>query len=156
MTERRIREAVLDDAEAIAAHNAAMARETEGIELPEARVRAGVRAVLKYPARGRYWVCERSGRIIGQVMVTYEWSDWRNADFWWIQSVYTVPDARGEGVYRALHEHVVREARLAGACGVRLYVERANSRARGVYARLGMQPAPYEMMEIDFVVVRGH
>jgi GNAT superfamily N-acetyltransferase len=154
MTALGIRGATEADAATIAAFNAAMARETEGLELPPERVLAGVRGIFAKPVRGQYFLCESGGRVVGQLMVTYEWSDWRNGNFWWIQSVYTVPESRRQGVYRALHEHVVSAARAAGACGVRLYVEHANARARGVYARLGMRAGPYEMMEIDFVIAR--
>jgi GNAT superfamily N-acetyltransferase len=151
-----VRKATKNDADALVRFNAAMARESEGVELPEARLRAGVLALFEDPSRGQYWVCERDGAIIGQCMVTYEWSDWRNANFWWIQSVYTAPAARRRGVYRALHEEVLRESRRAGACGVRLYVERANTGARAVYEKLGLRAAPYEMMEVDFVLQRKH
>ncbi len=151
----RIRTAVAADLPTIVAFNAAMAQETEGLFLDHARLEAGVRAVLDDPRRGAYWIAEAGGAPVGQTLVTLEWSDWRNADFWWIQSVYVAADHRGQGVYRALHEHVVREARAAGACGVRLYVEHENDRARSVYRHLGMRPAPYEMMEEDFVLRRG-
>jgi GNAT superfamily N-acetyltransferase len=152
----RVREAGPADAGTIVRFNAEMARETEEIELPLDRLHAGVDSVFAEPSRGRYWICERDGRPVGQLMVTYEWSDWRNGNFWWIQSVYTEPASRKQGVYRALHEFVLNAARASGACGVRLYVERKNTRARGVYARLGLAEAPYEMMEVDFVIPRDH
>ena len=88
-------------------------------------------------------------------MITFEWSDWRNGNFWWIQSVYVAPEARGSGVYRRLYEHVREAAVEAGnVCGLRLYVERANRRAQEVYQRQGMRAAPYEMYEVDFVIGR--
>lgn len=152
----RVRPAVAQDIPTIARFNAEMARESENIELPMERVSAGVAGLFNNPARGRYWVCELDGKVAGQLMITYEWSDWRNADFWWIQSVYTDPKFRKRGVYRALHENVVAAARAAGACGVRLYVERHNSGARAVYEHLGMKSAPYEFLEIDFVIKRDH
>lgn len=150
-----IRPAERGDVATLARFNRAMAAESEGIDLPEDRVRRGVEALFDDPRRGRYWICEERGVPVGQCMVTYEWSDWRAADFWWIQSVYTDPNSRRRGVYRALHGRVLEEARAAGAAGVRLYVERHNAGARAAYARLGMAAAPYEMMEIDFVISRG-
>ncbi|MBI3818975.1 MAG: GNAT family N-acetyltransferase [Planctomycetes bacterium] len=149
-----VRPATPEDARIIARFNCEMARESESIELPAARIAAGVSAVLENPTRGRYWICEIDGIPAGQMMVTYEWSDWRNADFWWIQSVYTDPKYRNRGVYKSLHAHVLGAARAAGACGVRLYVEKENRRARAVYEHLGMHAAPYEMLEIDFVIHR--
>jgi GNAT superfamily N-acetyltransferase len=149
-----IRKANREDIPLIAQFNRDMARETEGIDLPAERILGGVAAIFDRPSRGQYWLCLEDGRAVGQLMVTYEWSDWRNADFWWIQSVYTIPSARGRGVYRRLHETVIREATAAGACGIRLYVERHNAAARAVYEKLGMRAAPYEMLEIDFVVKR--
>jgi len=150
-----IRHARLADAAVIAGFNAAMARETEHLELDPARLEAGVRAVLSDASKGFYVVAEAGGRIIGQAMITYEWSDWRNAAFWWIQSVYVDPEFRGQGVFRQLYEFLFEEARRAGACGVRLYVERQNARARGAYERLGMRRADYELYEVDFVIRRA-
>lgn len=151
-----IRKATIRDVETIVGFNAAMARESENLELPAERLRAGVEGIFKNPARGQYWICEIDGEPAGQLMITFEWSDWRNADFWWIQSVYTDPKYRNRGVYRSLHERVVDEARRRGSCGVRLYVEKHNSNARAVYQHLGMAVAPYEMLEVDFVIKRTH
>lgn len=150
----RVRDAEPGDRETIVGFNASMGRETEGLELPLERLRRGTQALLEDPRRGRYWIAELDGVPVGQIMVTYEWSDWRAADFWWIQSVYTKPEHRGRGVYRALHGHVVALAQRSGAAGVRLYVERHNTGARAVYEKLGMKSGPYEMMEIDFVISR--
>jgi GNAT superfamily N-acetyltransferase len=95
------------------------------------------------------------GEVIGQLMITYEWSDWRNGNFWWIQSVYVRPDWRGEGVFRRLYQEVERQARqLGGSCGLRLYVELDNTRAQQVYARLGMRETAYKIYESDFVLSR--
>ena len=152
-----VREAVAGDAETIARFNARMAEETEGIALEWERVLAGVRAVFEKPERGWYLVAANAagGEVVGQLMVTYEWSDWRNGVFWWIQSVYVAPEARGKGVYKTLYEELLRRARAdSGVCGIRLYVEKNNERARGVYARAGMKRAEYEMYEVDFVIAR--
>lgn len=149
-----IRAAVREDAARIIQFNISMARESEGIDLPVERITRGVQGIFDDPSRGRYWLCESGGIVAGQLMITYEWSDWRAANFWWIQSVYTDPAFRRRGVYGALHRHVLSEARRQGACGVRLYVEHHNKSARAVYAHLGMAEAPYGMMEIDFVVRR--
>lgn len=127
-----------------------MARETEGIALDLEVLRAGVAAVFEAPARGRYFVAETDGRVVGQLMVTYEWSDWRNANVWWIQSVYVWPEHRQAGVYRALYAHVQAEARSAGAAGLRLYVDRRNAAAQTVYARLGMDGDHYLLFEHMF------
>tara|TARA_B100000315_G_scaffold240093_1_gene259572 strand:- start:340 stop:846 length:507 start_codon:yes stop_codon:yes gene_type:complete len=148
-----VRQASSDDMETLVEFNAAMARETEGKALDLARLRAGVAAGLEQDGRGFYLVAELSGQVVGQLLVTTEWSDWRNADFWWIQSVYVDPGHRRLGVYRTLHSHVLVEARRRhGVCGLRLYVDRDNHVARQVYAGLGMQYSRYDMLEIDFVL----
>jgi len=133
-----IRPAILDDAAVLVAFNQEMAQETESKSLDIDTLGAGVRAALGDRAKGRYFVAHDGGDVLGALMVTLEWSDWRNGDFWWIQSVYVKPAARKRGVYRALHEHVVAAARAAGAVGVRLYVEPHNARAIATYERLRM------------------
>ena len=151
----RIRRATVADAERIAEHNAAMARETEDLELDRQRLRRGVEAVLNDPAKGFCTVAEADGRVVGQMMVTFEWSDWRNATFWWLQSVYVAPEYRRRGIYRRLYQHVLDEAKSRqDICGVRLYVSKENVAAQQVYERLGLEQAHYEMYEIDFVLER--
>lgn len=145
-----IREARRDDAEALVAGNLAMAEETEGLRLDPEVLRAGVRAVLEGRAAGRYYVAEEAGRVVAQLMITHEWSDWRNRDVWWIQSVYVWPEARARGRYRALYEHVLEQARAAGAGGVRLYVDTRNQRAQSVYTALGMDGGHYRVFERMF------
>jgi GNAT superfamily N-acetyltransferase len=146
-----IRRAEPVDADIIAAFNQAMAVETEGRRLDGATLAAGVRAVLRDPARGLYYLAERGGAVVGPLLLTYEWSDWRNGWFWWIQSVYVAPAARGGGVYRGLHEHVAALARAAGdVCGVRLYVDAGNAAAQAVYRRLGMAVTNYRLFETDW------
>jgi len=145
-----VRTARAEDLETLVAHNLAMARETEGRELDPETVRAGTRELLEQTRRGFYLLAELPEGPAGQLMVTYEWSDWRNGDFWWIQSVYVRPDARRRGVFSALLRWLVERAGSdARVCGLRLYVHRENSTAQQTYRRLGLQPAPYLMYERD-------
>jgi len=146
-----LRTARLDDLDRIVLFNQAMARETEGRSLDRDTLRKGVGAVLSDPAKGVYHVAEREGRLVGQLLITREWSDWRNADVWWIQSVYVSREARRRGVYRRLHEHVRERAREEGAAGLRLYVDRDNEPARRTYEELGMRRSDYRMFEEMFV-----
>lgn len=137
-----------EDRDTIAAFNAAMARETEGKELDLAVLRSGVERAISDPSRGRYLVAELDGRVAGCLFVTREWSDWHDRWYWWIQSVYTQPDARGRGVYTALHERVRDEARAAGdVAAIRLYVEKRNRRAQRTYRALGMVDSDYLVYE---------
>ena len=99
---------------------------------------------------GRYYVAERGGEVVGCLMVTYEWSDWRNGTFWWIQSVYVTPSARRTGTFRRLYTTVRETALAGGACGLRLYVERDNRGAQATYASLGMVTTPYLLLEEEF------
>ena len=150
-----IRRATMADADIVARFNLALAAESEGLELDPARVRQGVEVVLDDPAKGFYTLAEADGRVIGQMMVTFEWSDWRNATFWWLQSVYVQPTYRRRGVYRRLYEQVLEEAKARNdICGVRLYVSKENQIAQRVYERLGLKPAQYAMYEADFVLER--
>lgn len=155
-----VRRATLDDAETIAQFNEAMAEETEDKALDPETVRAGVRAVFDRPEQAFYLVAEQgeqtvgshsestSSQVLGALMITTEWSDWRNSDFWWIQSVYVRPEARRTGVYRALHRDVRQRAREEpDVCGLRLYVERDNAAAQAAYRELGMTEPPYQMYE---------
>ncbi len=151
MNEISIRVATEADVETVVANNAAMALETEGRELDRETLRSGVHRVLSDPTRGVYYLAEVDGRVVGQLLITREWSDWRDAWFWWIQSVFVAPEARRTGVYRVLHGHVVAEARRAGdVCGIRLYAEQENTRAQQVYERMGMQRSAYVMYEEDW------
>ena len=146
-----VRKAGLEDLETIVEFNAAMALETEGRALDLATLRAGVLSVLTDGSRGLYLIAESAGRAAGQLMVTTEWSDWRNAWFWWIQSVFVHQDFRRQGIYRALDQRVRELAREQGdVCGIRLYVDRDNLPAQQVYERLGMEHARYYLMELEF------
>ncbi len=146
-----IRKATPADAGFIVESNVAMSLETEGLALDEGLVRPGVAAALTDGALGFYLVAEIDGRPAGQLMVTYEWSDWRNGLFWWIQSVYVRPEFRRRGVYRALHRHAADAAQAAGGvCGLRLYVEQDNAVAQQVYESLEMRRTRYLMYEVEF------
>lgn len=145
--ELELRTAEPQDVDRIVLFNQAMARETEGRDLDRGVLRSGVEALLSHPERGAYYVAEREGEIVGQLLVTTEWSDWRDAEVWWIQSVYVSREARRAGVYRALHEHVRERAVAAGGAGLRLYVDRDNRPARETYLELGMRESHYVMYE---------
>ena len=146
-----VRDATLSDAETIASYNSRMAEETEGRPLPRDVIGPGVAALLSDSEKGRYWVAESDGKLVGQIMMTYEWSDWRNATLWWIQSVYVHPDFRRQGVYSALYRHIESLAKAsADVCGLRLYVENGNKRAQQTYEALGMVDPNYKVMEAIF------
>lgn len=146
-----IRDATPADAPFLVDANAAMALETEHKTLDRNVLERGVAAVFERPARGFYLIAEHAGERLGGLLVTYEWSDWRNGDWWWIQSVYVLPSARRGGVFRALYGEVERRARAArGVVGLRLYVERDNRRAQATYIALGMADARYRVLEAAF------
>lgn len=142
-----VRQARPDDVDRIVLFNQALARESEGRELDRATLRKGVEALLDDPARGTYWLAEKDDEVVAQLLITTEWSDWRNAEIWWIQSVYVSRRHRREGIYRALHDRVRTEAGRAGAGGLRLYVDRDNRPARRTYEELGMRRSHYVMFE---------
>ena len=151
MSELAIRAATPGDLDTVVDFNARLAEESEGVLLDRATLRDGVREILSNRARGSYYVACGAGGIVGQMMHTREWSDWRNGDIWWIQSVYVRPDFRRRGVCRALYEHL-KELALTdpGVVGLRLYVERENAVAQATYAGLGMRMAGYLVMESLF------
>jgi ribosomal protein S18 acetylase RimI-like enzyme len=136
------------EASALVEFNQAMALETEGKTLVDEKIGNGVKAVFSDEKKGFYVVAEDNGKIAGGLMITFEWSDWRDAWFWWIQSVYILPEYRGKRIYRMLYEFVKNEAGKQGnVCGFRLYVEHDNLRAQKVYEKLGMQSSHYLMYE---------
>ncbi len=144
----KIRLANLNDVAALVSFNLAMARETEAKELDLPTLTAGVENLLKNKERGFYVVAEDSSKVTGSLMVTFEWSDWRNGLFWWIQSVYILPEYRRRGIYRRLYEFVkARAAADPGVCGFRLYVEQENRIAQRTYEQLGMTETHYRMYE---------
>ena len=143
-----IRQATRQDAAELSEFNINMARETEGIELIPEVIEAGVRALIAKPERGYYLVVELDNGIQASLMVTTEWSDWRNGVFWWIQSVYVRPAYRRQGLYRELYARVKELAEQEPAvCGFRLYVERTNRVAQQAYAALGMSETGYKLFE---------
>ena len=156
----RVRPAQAADLDLLAGWAAAMAWETEHKRLDPAIVRAGVEAGLADPARARYFVAmeqaltagrETIASAVGTLMLTREWSDWRNGEWWWIQSVYVAEEHRRRGVFAALYRHVEQLARAAdGVIGLRLYVERDNANAQNTYQSLGMQDAGYRIYEAEF------
>ena len=143
-----IRPARADDAPAIVEFNRRMAHETEGLELDAAILGRGVARALADPSKGRYLLAESDGQVVGQLMFTTEWSDWRDGWFWWIQSVYVVESARRLGVFRALYDRTAELAREAGdVIGLRLYVEEHNARAQATYLKQGMARTHYLVFE---------
>jgi ribosomal protein S18 acetylase RimI-like enzyme len=148
MSGTEVRRANPDDAAFLIDFNRKMARETEGKELDQHLITAGVQALLANEALGFYVIAAHDGEIAGSLMITTEWSDWRNGQFWWIQSVYVKPDCRRRGIYRSLHEFVKRLARQdPTVCGFRLYVERENAVAQQTYRSLGMHETTYRLFE---------
>ncbi len=152
MNDIRIRAATRDDIAILVDANAAMARETEDKALDRERLTRGVAAVFDDARRGFYRIAERDGQAMGCLLVTFEWSDWRDGDWWWIQSVYVTPPARRHGVFRALYHDVETSARTTpGVVGLRLYVEWENARAQRTYAALGMEQEHYHLYARPFV-----
>ena len=146
-----IRRAISADIDVLVSFNAAMAQETEDKALNQEALKSGIEAMLKDDALGFYLVAETNGQAVGQLMITTEWSDWRNSCFWWLQSLYVLPDYRRQGVFRRLYNYVRQEAHRAGnVCGLRLYVERTNTLAQQVYVNLGMDLSHYDMYEVEF------
>lgn len=143
-----VRDATAADGPKIVEFQLAMARETEGIELDPGTLNRGVAAVFAEPGLGRYFVAVLDGVVVGSLMITYEWSDWRDGLVWWIQSVYVVPDARGTGIYRRLYEAIQSLVKgSVGIRGIRLYVDTRNVSAQKVYERLGMDGGHYRVFE---------
>lgn len=146
-----IRAAEVADVAFLVESNTAMALETEHKSLDRDVLTRGTQAVFDDPRRGFYLIAEQDGERAGCLLVTHEWSDWRNGDWWWFQSVYVTTTARRTGVFRALYAEVERRARAAGAVGLRLYVERENERAQRTYASLGMEEEAYKMLRRGFI-----
>ncbi len=149
-----IRPGILHDLDFLVSSNAALAWETEHRQLDLSILRAGVLALLQDPHKGWYVVAETPSQtgpslVVGQLLVTFEWSDWRNRTFWWLQSVYVCPDYRRKGVFKQLYNYVMKQARSRNeaVCGFRLYVEQDNIIAHESYEHLGFHKAPYDMYE---------
>ena len=152
-----IRRATIADAEIISVFNSALARETEARILDRSLLQAGVRSILEDPSKGWYAVAvglsnTEQSTIVGQILITFEWSDWRNGQFWWLQSLYVDHLYRQQGIFRRLYEYVCEQAQTHSekVCGFRLYVERENHQAHQAYAHIGFQETSYQMHEIDF------
>ena len=146
-----VRSATVEDVDAPVRFNTAMALETEDKRLDPEILRRGVTRLISDPSLGRCLIADTGGATVGTLSVTQEWSDWRCGLFWWIQSVYVLPEARGQGVFEALYQAIENEARGDPAvCGLRLYVERQNERAQRTYARLGMEETAYRIFETEF------
>ncbi|GJL60625.1 MAG: hypothetical protein NPIRA03_34820 [Nitrospirales bacterium] len=147
----------MSDLKTIVNFNVALARETENRALDVRILESGVAALLKDPGKGWYAVAEKPledarAIVVGQILITFEWSDWRNGNFWWLQSVYVHPDQRQQQIFRQLYEYVQRQAHLnqETVCGYRLYVEKKNHQAHQAYAHLGFQETAYHMYERGF------
>ncbi len=148
MSAVQYREAAPADASAIIEFQVAMARETEDVALEVEVTTRGVHAVFADPSHGRYFVAESGSRVVASLMITYEWSDWRNGVVWWIQSVYVIPEFRRRGVYAGLYAHVKAMVDAEPSIrGIRLYVDDRNQPAQEVYARLGMNGEHYKVFE---------
>jgi GNAT superfamily N-acetyltransferase len=144
----QIRHATLADANTLVDFNRAMALETEGLHLIPELLALGVERVLTEPQRGFYLVSQCDQQVVGALLVTYEWSDWRNGNWWWIQSVYVRPDFRKQGIFRGLYQFVSQLAQQdTTVCGLRLYAERDNAAALATYTKLGMRMTHYSMLE---------
>lgn len=143
-----VREATREDIAVIQAFQLAMAEETEGLALDAETLHRGITTVFDQPEKGRYFVAMTEGKIVGSLMITYEWSDWRCRTIYWIQSVYVLPEYRRKGVYRALYEHVRALAEADETVGgIRLYVDSQNHTAQHTYSRLGMNGEHYKVFE---------
>ncbi len=148
MSEILYRNATPAEADTIVGFQVAMALETEDLILDAEICARGVAAVFANAALGQYFVAEQAGKIIASLMITYEWSDWRNGLVWWIQSVYVTPEARQQGIYAGLYDHVKTIVKAdKNLRGIRLYVDERNQRAQQVYAKLGMNGEHYRVFE---------
>ncbi|MBA39321.1 MAG: GNAT family N-acetyltransferase [Dehalococcoidia bacterium] len=151
MVQISIREGSISDTPTISRFQQQMALETESKILKESTIRKGVESVLKCPNKGFYIIAETDSQIIGSLLVTFEWSDWRNGWFFWIQSVFVDAKYRRQGVYRVMHSEVIRRTKASGnCCGIRLYVEKDNRNAQKVYKTLGMHETDYYLYEEEF------
>ncbi|MFN8210742.1 MAG: GNAT family N-acetyltransferase [Bacteroidales bacterium] len=142
-----VRKAKETDSEAVISFQEAMAMETEGLRLDRTVLTPGVRRVFDDPSKGCYYVAEAEGSVIASLLITYEWSDWRNADVWWFQSVYVKKEYRRKGIFRLMYSHIKGEAEANGIAGLRLYVETNNIVAQKTYESMGMTGEHYRMYE---------
>jgi len=146
--ELKIRLAKIDDSHTIAGFQLKMAIETENLKLDNETVQKGVKAVFEKPKLGQYFVAENDGKIIASMLTTFEWSDWRNAQVWWLQSVYVLPEFRQQGIFKKMYEFVKTLAKKDEKVGgIRLYVDKTNVRAQEVYKAVGMNGEHYQVFE---------
>ena len=146
MSTYRIRNATASDRDTLVEFTMNEGREAEGTDLDPAGVIRGVEAAFATPPRARYWIAETRGHIVASTSIVTEWSDFHGGEYWWIQSIYIVPDHRGSGLLEQLLDHLSEEARRADALDLRLYVHKANPRAINAYRRCGFSEAPYLIM----------
>jgi GNAT superfamily N-acetyltransferase len=142
-----IRKATPEDSEVIIDFQQKMAWETEHMTLVAEIIDKGVKAVFNDNSRGQYWVAEEKDNIVASLLITYEWSDWRNCNIWWFQSVYVLPEFRRKGIFRSMYLHIKDEAGKESIAGLRLYVETNNSVAQNTYEAIGMKSLHYKMFE---------
>ena len=145
-----VRKATIKDIQSIARFNQTMSLETESKSLSSDLIIPGVTYLVEHPEAGFYLVAETQGQLSGCLGITYEWSDWRNGLFWWIQSVFVEPDFRRQSVFTSMYEQVSDLAKQDNACGLRLYVEKENTQAQATYKKLDMIETHYRLMEIEF------
>ncbi len=146
-----IRKHNINDLSTLVSFNCAMAEESEGKKLFPETIQSGVLALLEDESKGFYLLAEMDDQVVGQLMITKEWSDWRNGHFWWIQSVYVLPGYRKKGVYRSLHEAIIKMGKSEDhVCGIRLYVDKDNTIAQEVYKKMGMEASHYTLFEEDW------
>lgn len=139
----------ISNVEDIARFQVDMAMESEGLALDYERVHRGVQAVMDDEAKGQYVIALLGGKVVGCLMITREWSDWNSCWYWWIQSVYVLPEYRGRGIYKAMYGNVLEQAKSAGVSQIRLYVDKNNTTAQAVYQKLGMEECHYCLYEKD-------
>jgi GNAT superfamily N-acetyltransferase len=142
-----VRNAIPDDAGTITEFQMKMARETENISLDRETVTKGVNAVFGDHLKGQYYVAETEGKVVASLLITYEWSDWRNCNVWWFQSVYVVPEYRRLGIFRKMYTFIKNKAEEQDIAGLRLYVDISNKQAMKTYEALGMSNEHYTFYE---------
>lgn len=145
-----IRIATIDDVEVIVKNNLLLAKETENIDLDEQTVRKGVQNLINDKTKGSYYLYIIDDAIVAQTLITYEWSDWRNKTFWWIQSVYVKANFRKQKIFQNLYNYIENLAKDVGSCGLKLYVDQNNHIAQNVYNSLGMEKSHYYLYETYF------
>lgn len=144
-----VEEASEKDIEFLVEFNLKMALETEAIQLDKNILNEGVKAVFTNSNKGKYFTAKINNKICGSLLITYEWSDWRNSNIWWIQSVFVEEEFRKKGVYKNLYEFVKIAAKIEGVKVIRLYVDLRNKPAQAVYSRLGMNDQHYKLFEVE-------